>query len=121
MRAVLARRTYTGGGTPTQPAGVDAHATVMPDAHPPNHLVAGLHSRGVLPHMKREGGTYFVTFRQAGTLPREVLLRFKQEREVIIRQAEAAGHLTCCRGLLHSSRFTQGGYGGTFRADIRGL
>lgn len=40
--------------------------------------------------MKREGGTYFITFRQAGTLPREVLLRFKQEREVIIRQAEAA-------------------------------
>jgi REP element-mobilizing transposase RayT len=53
-------------------------------------LVSGLHSRGVLPHLKREGGTYFVTFRQAGTLPKEVLLRFKQEREAILRQAEAA-------------------------------
>jgi REP element-mobilizing transposase RayT len=54
------------------------------------HLVAGLHSRGVLPHLKREGGTYFVTFRQAGTLPKEVLLQFKQEREIILHQAEAA-------------------------------
>jgi REP element-mobilizing transposase RayT len=44
----------------------------------------------VLPHLKREGGTYFVTFRQAGTLPKEVLLRFKQEREAILRQAGAA-------------------------------
>jgi hypothetical protein len=60
---------------------------MMPDV---KHLVAGLHSRGVLPHLKREGGTYFVTFRQAGTLPKEVLLQFKQEREAILHQAEAA-------------------------------
>ena len=40
--------------------------------------------------MKREGGTYFVTFRQAGTLPKEVLLRFKQERDAMLAQAEAA-------------------------------
>jgi len=59
----------------------------MPDKE---HLAAGLHSRGVLPHLKREGGTYFVTFRQAGTLPKEVLLRFKQERKAILQQAEAA-------------------------------
>jgi REP element-mobilizing transposase RayT len=60
---------------------------MMPDN---GHLVAGLHSRGVLPHLKREGGTYFVTFRLAGTLPKEVLLQFKQEREAILQQAEAA-------------------------------
>jgi REP element-mobilizing transposase RayT len=62
----------------------------MPDAKPPNPLVSGFHSRGVLPHLKREGGTYFVTFRQAGTLPKEVLLRFKHERDAILAQAEAA-------------------------------
>ncbi len=62
----------------------------MPDAEKPSHLVAGFHSRGVLPHLKREGGTYFVTFRQAGTLPKEVLVRFKQERDAILAQAEAA-------------------------------
>jgi REP element-mobilizing transposase RayT len=44
----------------------------------------------VLPHLKREGGTYFVTFRQAGTLPKEVLLRFKQERDTLLAQAKAA-------------------------------
>jgi REP element-mobilizing transposase RayT len=53
-------------------------------------LISGFHFRGVLPHLKKEGGTYFVTFRQAGTLPREVLLRFKQERDAILQQAMAA-------------------------------
>jgi REP element-mobilizing transposase RayT len=62
----------------------------MPDSGDNRNLVSGLHFRGVLPHLKREGGTYFVVFRQAGTLPKEVLLRFKQEREAIIPQAMAA-------------------------------
>jgi REP element-mobilizing transposase RayT len=56
----------------------------------PKRLVAGFHTRNVLPHIKREGGAYFVTFRLAGTLPREVLLQLKHEREVIIQQALAA-------------------------------
>ncbi len=60
----------------------------MPDER--RHLISGFHFRGVLPHLKREGSTYFVTFRQAGTLPKEVLLRFKREREAIIQQAAAA-------------------------------
>jgi len=53
-------------------------------------LVSGMHSRGALPHLKREGASYFVTFRLAGTLPREVLCQFKAERQAIIAQAEAA-------------------------------
>ena len=53
----------------------------------PNHLIAGLHARGSLPHLKREGGSYFVTFRLAGTLPKEVLRKLKQEREAIVQQA----------------------------------
>ena len=56
----------------------------------PSHLVAGLHSRGVLPHLKREGAAYFVTFRLAGTLPQSVLIQFKAERAAIIATAEAA-------------------------------
>lgn len=56
----------------------------------PQKLVAGLHARGVLPHLKRQGASYFVTFRLAGTLPKDVLLRFKAEREAIIAQAQAA-------------------------------
>jgi len=55
----------------------------------PSHLVAGLHSRGALPHLKREGASYFVTFRLFGTLPAEVLLRLKQEREAILADAVA--------------------------------
>lgn len=52
--------------------------------------MAGFHHRDHLPHLKREGGSYFVTFRLAGSLPREVLLRLKQEREQIMAQALAA-------------------------------
>ncbi|HEX9046790.1 MAG TPA: transposase [Verrucomicrobiae bacterium] len=55
-----------------------------------NPLVSGLHSRNVLPHLKREGASYFVTFRLAGTLPQEVLIRFKAERDAILAQALAA-------------------------------
>jgi hypothetical protein len=57
-----------------------------------NHdrLAAGFHFRGVLPHLKREGGSCFVTFRQAGTLPKELLLQLKREREMILREALAA-------------------------------
>ena len=57
---------------------------------PPSPLVAGFHSRGALPHLKREGGSYFVTFRLAGTLPAAVLQRFKIEREQLLAQAQAA-------------------------------
>jgi REP element-mobilizing transposase RayT len=56
----------------------------------PPHLVSGFHSRGVLPHLKRAGASYFVTFRLSGTLPKDVLLRFKGEREALIAQALAA-------------------------------
>jgi REP element-mobilizing transposase RayT len=41
---------------------------------------SGIHSRGYLPHVKREGADYFVTFRLADSLPRDVLLRFEAER-----------------------------------------
>jgi REP element-mobilizing transposase RayT len=62
----------------------------MRDPDDKRHLLSGFHSRGVLPHLKREGGTYFVTFRQAGTLPKDVLIQFKQERDAILQHALAA-------------------------------
>jgi len=37
------------------------------------HLLHGFHQRGYLPHLKHEGASYFVTFRLADSLPREVL------------------------------------------------
>ena len=53
-----------------------------------NPLRSGVHSRGYLPHVKREGASYFVTFRLADALPKEVLLKFEAE------QAEKLRHLT---------------------------
>ena len=48
-------------------------------------LRSGIHTRGYLPHVKREGATYFITFRLADSLPRQVLLRFEQERAERLR------------------------------------
>ena len=48
-------------------------------ADTPNPLRSGIHTRGYLLHVKREGATYFVTFRLADSLPQEVLLEFKRQ------------------------------------------
>jgi REP element-mobilizing transposase RayT len=59
------------------------------DGIPPdqsNPLRSGVHSRGYLPHVKREGASYFVTFRLADSLPREVLLRYEQEHAQAVRR-----------------------------------
>jgi REP element-mobilizing transposase RayT len=40
--------------------------------------------------LKREGGTYFIVFRQHGSLPRELIRRLKAEREAILQKALAA-------------------------------
>lgn len=56
----------------------------------PEPLRAGFHHHDHLPHLKREGGTYFVTFRLMGTLPGELLGRLKAERESLLAAATAA-------------------------------
>lgn len=45
-----------------------------------NPLRSGIHTRGFLPHVKREGAVYFVTFRLADSLPKDVLLKYQAER-----------------------------------------
>ena len=72
-----------------QTSGLPVAGTSGSQSAKPNSLVSGLHSRGALPHLKREGASYFVTFRLAGTLPREVLVRLKRDREAILEQAQA--------------------------------
>jgi putative transposase len=52
--------------------GIKAEAT--------NALRSGIHTRGYLPHVKREGASYFVTFRLADSLPKEVLFKIQAER-----------------------------------------
>jgi REP element-mobilizing transposase RayT len=42
-----------------------------------NPQLSGIHSRGYLPHVKREGASYFVTFLLADSLPKEVLMKLE--------------------------------------------
>src|SRR6266487_4628477 len=51
-----------------------------------NPLRSGVHTRGYLPHVKREGARYFVTFRLADSLPKEVLLKYQGERAERLRR-----------------------------------
>src|SRR5947207_15784864 len=53
-----------------------------------NPLRSGIHHRGYLPHVKREGASYFVTFRLADSLPKEVLLRFLGEKAERLRELD---------------------------------
>ncbi len=52
----------------------------------PNPLRSGVHSRGYLPHVKREGASYFVTFRLTDSLPKEILMRFEREHAEALRR-----------------------------------
>jgi REP element-mobilizing transposase RayT len=60
------------------------------DSNPPNPLVTGLHFRGKLPHLKKEGAVYFVTFRLNDSLPAHEVARLKEERSLLLDQARAA-------------------------------
>jgi REP element-mobilizing transposase RayT len=57
---------------------------------PPNPLISGFHFRGQLPHLKKEGAAYFVTFRLGDSLPAHQVARLKHERATMIEQARAA-------------------------------
>ena len=54
-----------------------------------NPLRSGIHTRGYLPHVKREGASYFVTFQLTDSLPKEVLLRFEREHAEALRRLPA--------------------------------
>src|SRR5262245_10444648 len=58
-------------------------------ADTPNPLRSGIHTRGYLPHVKREGASYFVTFRLADSMPQEVLLEFKRRQAESLRALAA--------------------------------
>jgi REP element-mobilizing transposase RayT len=53
---------------------------------PPNPLGSGVHTRGYLPHVKREDARYFVTFRLYDSLPREVMLKYEAERAMRLQR-----------------------------------
>ena len=70
----------------------ELRATGIKDANISPHR-SGIHSRGYLPHVKREGAEYFVTFRLSDSLPKEVLLRFESERAERLRMFRDAVRL----------------------------
>ena len=60
--------------------GFELRATgVKPET--PNPLRTGIHTRGYLPHVKRDGARYFTTFRLEDALPKAVFMKIKAERE----------------------------------------
>jgi len=58
-------------------------------SEPPNALRSGIHTRGYLPHVKREGASYFIPFRLADSLPKEILLRYEREHADALRRLPA--------------------------------
>jgi REP element-mobilizing transposase RayT len=56
----------------------------------PDPALSGFHFRGKLPHLKREGSVYFVTFRLADSLPGHEVARLKLERAAVLERARAA-------------------------------
>jgi REP element-mobilizing transposase RayT len=94
-------------------------ATGVP-AQTPNRLRTGIHSRGYLPHVKREGASYFVTFRLADALPRQVLLDFERQRAEAIRRlaaGDSGGRETANRELMRQvERYLDRGAGACYLA-----
>lgn len=65
-------------------------------------IPTGYHSRGYLPHLKVNGGSYFVTFRLADSLPREVIIRLKENRDDLLRRAaESAAAVSKAAAVPH--------------------
>lgn len=58
-----------------------------------NPLRTGIHTRGYLSHVKREGASYFVTFRLVDSLPQEVLLQFEREKAERLRRLNDCARL----------------------------
>ena len=59
-----------------------------------NLLRSGTHTRGYLPHVKREGASYFVTFRLADSLPKAALMKLQAERASRLAPLEKGANAT---------------------------
>ena len=123
---------HPAGSPGIRQAGKPAATTTPPAAESvPSPLTAGFHFRGRLPHLKKEGAAYFVTFRLADSLP-----ALEVDRLVRARAALLAGALAHKRPLTwHEEqelwawysekveRLLDAGYGGCWlrREDVAGL
>ena len=97
--------------SPTNPRRERAHyelrsTGIKPEAA--NPLRSGIHTRGYLPHVKREGASYFVTFRLADSLPKEVLLKIQGERAERLQRFHAQQEAAKLSGAPSSASDTPG-------------
>ena len=76
------------GGTPVPLSAVPLPFTPFDKSRP-----ASIHSRA-LPHWQQDGATYYVTFRLADSLPQEVFTRWREERDVALREVRQSANLT---------------------------
>lgn len=84
-------------------------------------------SRRYLPHLEAERPVYFVTFRLADSLPRELLDRLRQERQHIQKATQVgtagvsdAARLTKLRVIIQrAERCLDGGLGESHMRDLR--
>ncbi|MCP9291149.1 transposase [Gracilimonas sediminicola] len=62
-----------------------------------------------LPHWQPEGAEYFITFRLAGSLPKQAVSRLKQEQRLLINKVEdssrSADRLSALRERVHKTIF----------------
>ena len=90
-------------------------------------MTAQTRSRGYLPHLENQNPIYFVTFRLADSLPREILRQLRAERETIEKAASAgvtvaADHfrLLKLRAIIQKAeRWLDQGSGSCFMKDPR--
>jgi len=61
----------------------------------PNSQRSGTHYRGYLPHVKKEGTSYFVTFRLGDSLPQAVLRKLQFERDERLGRLQTGGTADC--------------------------
>lgn len=99
----------------------------------PNPTPSNLHIRrgAYLPHWQKEGAVYSATFRLADSLPQSVIDAWREERDAIIRHAEASKRPLSLQeekrlDVLFSERidkFLDSGYGACWmnRDDVAGL
>jgi REP element-mobilizing transposase RayT len=90
-------------------------------------MTSSTRSRGYLPHLEAQQGVYFVTFRLADSLPKELVLQLRKQREAI-EGASLAGtagpgdmvRLRELRALLRKAeRCLDGGLGRCYMRDPR--
>ncbi len=67
-------------------------------------MTPSIRSRGYLPHLESDHASYFVTFRLADSLPRELLARLRQERDALDRAKQAGTDVAADRGRARKLR-----------------